>query len=387
MKLIENTSELISFCQELNRKPFIAVDLEFLREKSYYAKLCLIQVAAPDTAAIIDPLVPGIELEAFFAVLHNPEVVKVFHSGRQDIEIIYHQAGFIPEPLFDTQTAAQVFGFGEAISYENLVKTILGIQLDKSCRLSDWSLRPLDAKQLEYALSDVTHLVPVYEHLRGKLAESGREHWLDEEFAALADPETYIVHPEDVWQKIKHRSHNGRLLTVLRELAAWRERRAQSKDTPRQSIIRDDCLLNIAAACPDCREDLEKIRNIRKDVVTGKLGEEILEVIQKAVKIPPSAYVKPEHEKMLPVGAAALYELLRLLLKIRSQEQGVIPRLIASDDDLKRLAVFSDRKNPVLRGWRFEIFGRDAVALREGKLSISYDAERHRIEIGEKAGN
>ena len=195
------------------------------------------------------------------------------------------------------------------------------------------------------------------------------------------------MHPEDVWQKIKHRSHNGRLLTVLRELAAWRERRAQSKDTPRQSIIRDDCLLNIAAACPDCREDLEKIRNIRKDVVTGKLGEEILEVIQKAVKIPPSAYVKPEHEKMLPVGAAALYELLRLLLKIRSQEQGVIPRLIASDDDLKRLAVFSDRKNPVLRGWRFEIFGRDAVALREGKLSISYDAERHRIEIGEKAGN
>ena len=387
MKLIENTSELISFCQELNRKPFIAVDLEFLREKSYYAKLCLIQVAAPDTAAIIDPLAPGIELEAFFAVLHNPEVVKVFHSGRQDIEIIYHQAGFIPEPLFDTQTAAQVFGFGEAISYENLVKTILGIQLDKSCRLSDWSLRPLDAKQLEYALSDVTHLVPVYEHLRGKLAESGREHWLDEEFAALADPETYIVHPEDVWQKIKHRSHNGRLLTVLRELAAWRERRAQSKDTPRQSIIRDDCLLNIASACPDCREDLEKIRNIRKDVVTGKLGEEILEVIQKAVKIPPSAYVKPEHEKMLPVGAAALYELLRLLLKIRSQEQGVIPRLIASDDDLKRLAVFSDRKNPVLRGWRFEIFGRDAVALREGKLSISYDAERHRIEIGEKAGN
>ena len=367
MKLIENTSELISFCQELNRKPFIAVDLEFLREKSYYAKLCLIQVAAPDTAAIIDPLAPGIELEAFFAVLHNPEVVKVFHSGRQDIEIIYHQAGFIPEPLFDTQTAAQVFGFGEAISYENLVKTILGIQLDKSCRLSDWSLRPLDAKQLEYALSDVTHLVPVYEHLRGKLAESGRGHWLDEEFAALADPETYIVHPEDVWQKIKHR--------------------AQSKDTPRQSIIRDDCLLNIAAACPDCREDLEKIRNIRKDVVTGKLGEEILEVIQKAVKIPPSAYVKPEHEKMLPVGAAALYELLRLLLKIRSQEQGVIPRLIASDDDLKRLAVFSDRKNPVLRGWRFEIFGRDAVALREGKLSISYDAEHHRIEIGEKAGN
>ena len=211
----------------------------------------------------------------------------------------------------------------------------------------------MDAKQLEYALSDVTHLVPVYEHLRGKLAESGREHWLDEEFAALADPETYIVHPEDVWQKIKHRSHNGRLLTVLRELAAWRERRAQSKDTPRQSIIRDDCLLNIAAACPDCREDLEKNpqhpqRRRYRQTRRRNSGSH-----SKAVKIPPSAYVKPEHEKMLPVGAAALYELLRLLLKIRSQEQGVIPRLIASDDDLKRLAVFSDRKNPCSPGLAF----------------------------------
>lgn len=217
-------------------------------------------------------------------MLHNPEVVKVFHSGRQDIEIIYHQAGFIPEPLFDTQTAAQVFGFGEAISYENLVKTILGIQLDKSCRLSDWSLRPLDAKQLEYALSDVTHLVPVYEHLRGKLAESGREHWLDEEFAALADPETYIVHPEDVWQKIKHRSHNGRLLTVLRELAAWRERRAQSKDTPRQSIIRDDCLLNIAAACPDCREDLEKSATSAKTSLPANWAKKFWKSFKKPSK-------------------------------------------------------------------------------------------------------
>ena len=206
MKLIENTSELISFCQELNRKPFIAVDLEFLREKSYYAKLCLIQVAAPDTAAIIDPLAPGIELEAFFAVLHNPEVVKVFHSGRQDIEIIYHQAGFIPEPLFDTQTAAQVFGFGEAISYENLVKTILGIQLDKSCRLSDWSLRPLDAKQLEYALSDVTHLVPVYEHLRGKLAEAAANTGLTKNLPLLPTPKPISCTPKTSGRK----SNTGR---------------------------------------------------------------------------------------------------------------------------------------------------------------------------------
>lgn len=387
MKLIDNTPDLINFCQELNQKPFIAVDLEFLREKSYYAKLCLIQVASSDTAAIIDPLAPGIKLEAFFAVLHNPQIVKVFHSGRQDIEIIYHQTGFIPNPLFDTQIAAQVFGFGEAVSYENLVKTLLDIQLDKSCRLSDWSLRPLDEKQLEYALSDVTHLISIYEQLRDKLTENGREHWLDEEFSVLANPETYIVHPEEAWQKIKHRSHNGRQLTILRELAAWRERRAQIKDTPRQSVIKDDCLINIAAACPNCRADLEKIRNIRKDIVAGKLGDEILETIQKAIKIPSSAYVKPEREKPLSNSAMALYELLRLLLKIRAQEQNVIPRLIASDENLKQLALFSNQPNPVLQGWRFEIFGRDALALREGKLSISYDAERHHIKLSTPAGD
>ena len=387
MKLIENTPDLISFCQELHQQPYIAVDLEFLREKTYYAKLCLIQVATPNTAAIIDPLAPEIELDAFFSVLHNPDIIKIFHSGRQDIEIIYHLAGFIPEPLFDTQIAAQVFGFGEAVSYENLVKTILGIQLDKSCRLSDWSLRPLDNKQLQYALSDVTHLVHIYEHLRDQLNESGRQHWLDEEFATLSDSETYIVHPENAWQKIKHRSHNSRMLTVLRELAAWRERRAQNKDTPRQSIIRDECLLNIAAACPNNQDELEKIRNIRKDVANGKLGTEILEVISKFAQIPPSDYVKPEHEKLLPVSAGALYELLRLLLKIRAQEHNVIPRLIASDDDLKRLAMFSDKKNPVLRGWRQEIFGKDALALRQGRLNISYNAEKRRIEISEKAEN
>lgn len=385
MKIIENTKDLISFCKEISCEEFVTVDLEFLREKTYYAKLCLIQVATKNTAAIIDPLAKDIELEAFYAVLHNPEIVKVFHSGRQDIEIIYNMAGFIPEPLFDTQIAAQVCGFGESISYENLVKNILNVELDKSCRLSNWSLRPLDHNQLEYALSDVTHLVHIYEYLRDKLKETGRLHWLDEEVEILKNPDTYVVNPTDAWQKIKHRSHNPRYLTILRELAAWREKRARLKDIPRQTVIKDDCLLNLAAICPTNRTELEQIRNIRSDIVAGKLAIEITDIITKAKEIPSSEYIKLDRERSLSNGSSALHELLKLLLKIRAQEHGVVAKLIATDDDLKRFASFSDKKNPLLKGWRKEIFGNDALDLRAGKLSISYNPENHSIDIIKKA--
>lgn len=385
MKIIENTKDLISFCKEISCEEFVTVDLEFLREKTYYAKLCLIQVATKNTAAIIDPLAKDIELEAFYAVLHNPKIVKVFHSGRQDIEIIYNMAGFIPEPLFDTQIAAQVCGFGESISYENLVKNILDVELDKSCRLSNWSLRPLDHNQLEYALSDVTHLVHIYEYLRDKLKETGRLHWLDEEVEILKNPDTYVVNPTDAWQKIKHRSHNPRYLTILRELAAWREKRARLKDIPRQTVIKDDCLLNLAAICPTNRTELEQIRNIRSDIVAGKLAIEITDLITKAKEIPSSEYIKLDRERSLSNGSSALHELLKLLLKIRAQEQGVVAKLIATDDDLKRFASFSDKGNPLLKGWRKEIFGNDALDLRAGKLSISYNPENHSIDIIKKA--
>lgn len=386
MKIIENTKDLLHFCEGLNKEPFVTIDLEFLREKTYYAKLCLIQVASLNDAAIIDPLAKGLEMEAFFAILHNPNIIKVFHSGRQDIEILYNLAGFIPEPLFDTQLAAMVCGFGESISYENLVKNILEIELDKSCRLSNWSLRPLDDSQLQYALSDVTHLVHIYEYLRDKLASSGRLHWLDEEVETLKNPDTYVVNPHEAWQKIKHRSHNNHYLTILRELANWREKRAQHKDIPRQSVIKDDCLLNLAALCPACYEELEQIRNIRQDILSGKLAPEILDVITQAKKIPSSQYVKLEREKTLLPGANALYELLKLLLKIRSQEQGVVAKLIASDDNLKDLASFSDRNNPILKGWRMKIFGQDALALRNGELSISYNKQQHCVELTKKTG-
>lgn len=381
MKIITDNTQLNTLCQQLENEKFITVDLEFLREKTYYAKLCLIQIASENTAAIIDPLVPNIDLSPFFKLMQNPNITKVFHSGRQDIEIIYNLSGQIPTPLFDTQIAAMVCGFGEAVSYETLVNKICGISIDKSSRLSDWSSRPLSDNQLEYALSDATHLVNIYKHFQQTLKNNGRLHWLDEETAILTSPQTYQVDPYNMWQKIKHRSHNVRYLTILRELCAWRELRAQRKNTPRQSLIKDECLLNIAAVCPTCIEDFELIRNIRKDVVKGKLAQEIIDVIIASKKIPSEQYVKLPKEKTVSNTRAALYELLKLLLKITSQNSGVVAKLIATDDDLKNFSAYNDKNNPILKGWRKELFGNQALALREGQLSISYDNIKHHIDI------
>lgn len=381
MRIIKNNEELASLCQELEKEDFLTIDLEFLREKTYYAKLCLIQVANTKTCAIIDPLSEELHLEPFFELLKNPKQTKVFHSGRQDIEILYHLSGFIPTPLFDTQIAAMVCGFGEAVSYETLVNKICGITLDKSSRLSDWSCRPLSETQLEYALSDATYLVDIFKYFRQTLQQNGRSHWMDEETFILSSPQTYENDPYTMWQKLRHRSHNPHYLTVLRELCAWRELRAQKKNTPRQSLIKDECLLNIAAVCPTCIEDFEKIRNIHKDVAKGKLGQEIIAVINECEKIPENKYVKLPQEVSLSHTCAALYELLKLLLKITSQESGVVAKLIASDDELKQFSGFHDKNNPILKGWRKELFGNKALALRDGRLHIGYDNKHRHIDI------
>ncbi|MBR1605786.1 MAG: ribonuclease D [Alphaproteobacteria bacterium] len=381
MRIIKNNEELATLCQDLAQEDFLTIDLEFLREKTYYAKLCLIQVANSQTSAIIDPLSENLELDCFFELLKNQNQTKVFHSGRQDIEILYHLGGFIPTPLFDTQIAAMVCGFGEAVSYETLVNKICGITLDKSSRLSDWSCRPLSETQLEYALSDTTYLVNIYKYFCQYLKQSGRLHWLDEETTILASPQTYQNDPYQMWQKLRHRSHNPHYLTVLRELCAWRELRAQKKNTPRQSLIKDDCLLNIAAVCPTCIEDFDKIRNIHKDIINGKLGREIIDVILACTKIPEKQYVKLPPEIPLSHTSAALYELLKLLLKITAQESGVVAKLIASDDDLKNFSGFIDKDNPILKGWRKELFGNKALALREGRLHIGYDNQHRKIDI------
>ncbi len=379
--LIETTTDLKEFCLHLTQQQFITVDLEFLREKTYYAKLCLIQVGTQEQAAIIDPLAQDLDLRPFFDILANRNIIKVFHSGRQDIEILYYLTGQIPASVFDTQIAAMVFGFGESVSYESLVNSIVKQDIDKSCRFTNWSCRPLNSKQLEYALSDVTHLVPIYLHFKELLDDSHRESWFQEEIDILTNPETYVTNPDEAWQKIKHRSHNAYFLTVLQKLAAWRENRAQHKNTPRQSIIKDDCLLNIAASMPKTHEELALVRNIRKDIISGKLADEIIAIIKECENLPRNSYVKVPKDKGNGACNNALFELLKLLLKIRSQETGVVSKLIASDEELRQLSVFQDKKNPILNGWRHEIFGKDALLLRDGNLSISFNKENNSINL------
>ena len=381
MLLIEKTADLESFCKKLKNQSFITIDLEFLREKTYYAQLCLIQVACEDASAIIDPLAKDIDLSSFFTILKNKKIMKVFHSGRQDVEILYLLSGFIPAPMFDSQIAGMALGYGESASYESLVNSICKIELDKTSRLSDWSKRPLSEAQLNYAVSDVTHLVTIYKVMSEKLIETNRTSWIEDELKILSNPKTYDIDPFEVWQKIRHRSHNAKFLTTLRELAAWRELRAQRKNTPRQSIIKDDCLLNVAASCPISVEEVADIRNIRKDVASGRLAYEMIEIIELAKKISSTDYVKIKKEKAVGIGCSSLYELLKLLLKIKSQEIGIVSKLIANDDELKLLSTFSDKISPSLKGWRYEVFGQDAIALREGNISISFDVDDKKICI------
>ena len=380
INLITTNLQLNKFCQNLEQQDFITVDLEFHREKTYYAQLGLIQVGAKGFEAIIDPLSKELDLTRFYLVLDNPKIVKVFHSCRQDIEILYHMAGFIPHPLFDTQIAAQICGFGTSASYESLVNAILGIELDKSSRLTNWCVRPLSEKQLSYAISDVTHLVHIYEFMRTQIAQTHREHWLDEEMRPLLNVETYENDPMKAWQKLRQHSHNRKYLTVLRELAAWRERRAQLKNVPKQNIIKDECLLNVAAEVPHSIEELSQIRNMRSDVAKGKLGAEILDVIQKVEQMPHSEYAKLPPEKRISCNTN-LYELLKLLLSLVAQNEKCVPHIIASDDELKLFSIHKDSGLNMLKGWRKELFGQKAMTLREGKLSIKYNADTQKIEF------
>lgn len=381
MQLIENTENLDKLCQTLSGEKFICVDLEFLREHTYFAKLCLIQVASANTEAIIDPLAAGIELKSFFDLMQNQSVTKVFHSGRQDIEIIYNMSGNVPSPLFDTQIAAQAAGFGESASYENLVSHLLHINLDKSSRLSDWSKRPLSDNQLNYAISDVTHLVHIYNKLADFLETEGRTEWIKDELEALGDVRLYKIVPEDMWQKMRHRSHNALFLTTLRELAAWREMRAMRKDVPRQSFIKDDTLLNICAGRPSSKEELAGIRGMRPDLAMGKIGDEIIEVLQKVKSLPKENYVIPPKIKDLPNSDNSMAELLKLLLKIVAQEQRIVPKMLACEEEL-RLFCHQEYENiAFLRGWRYDIFGRRAEKLCQGKTAIAYNPKTRKIDF------
>ena len=384
MHFIQDNDSLLSLCETLRKQEFITLDTEFVREKTYFPKLCLIQIAYKDDAAIIDPLAKNLDLKPFLDILTDQKILKILHSGRQDIEIFYNMMHQTPKPVFDTQIAASVCGFGRAVSYSSLVFDITKTELDKSSRLTDWSLRPLDEKQLQYALRDVTFLIPCYEYLKKYLKEHHRESWIIEETQELLDEKFYQTDPDTVWQKIKHSAHSTHFLSALKELAAWRERRAMKYDVPKRSILKDEILVSIASLNPKTLEELKQVRNIRPDTANGKLGTEILEVLEKARHLPMVGELKKiDREKKIhiPCGAAALIEVLKLLLKIKCEQEGVIESVVADEEDLRNIACGNDENNPALKGWRYDLFGKEALAFRKGLATISYDSTKKQIVI------
>lgn len=372
MTTITKTSELDAFCKTLEKEEFITIDTEFLREKTYYPKLCLIQLSGPNKdARAIDPLAEDMDLSPLFEVLQNKEVLKVFHASRQDLEIFYNLMGCVVTPIFDTQIAAMVCGYGDSIGYEKLVKSITGAQVDKSSQFTNWSLRPLSDKQLEYALGDVTHLCDVYQDLRRQLKETKRCRWVTTEEEIINDPATYENDPYKVWERIKIRSPKPRSLAILRELAALREEQAQKRNIPKNWVVRDDTLADMAGQAPRDKKDLKKIRNLSKEIVEGGLGSKMLNAIETALSSPKETWPIPKTKKALAPHVMVIMDLLKMLLKIEGAELGVAPKIIASADDLKAIALDDEANVPALRGWRREIFGEDALAMKHGNLAIA----------------
>lgn len=386
MQLIETTQQLQNACEILNKQKVIAIDCEFLREKTYYPIPCLIQVGYEKEAFLIDPLAKDMDFIPFFAVLQNKKVLKVFHSGRQDIEILYNLSHEIPTPVFDTQIAAQACGLGECVSYENLVRIYCDKELDKSCRLTNWQLRPLTAEQLEYAASDVTHLLPCYYQIAAYLKEHKREKWVAEEMADLVNISHYKINPADAWLRIRHNSHSVSFLNALQALAAWREERAMKQNATRQNIIKDDLLLNIATAFPKNLEDMAQVRGMRPDMARSVLAKEMLEVLnQLTAKGVDRSLGKQDKERDVTLSPSlqSLYEILRLLLKIKSNEHGVVSHLISSEKNLREYIKYPKTKNKILTGWRYDVFGKTAEEFRNGRLGIMYNPVEREIKIKE----
>lgn len=369
--IITDTAALAAFCDRLARAPFVTVDTEFMRESTFWARLCLAQVAGPHEAAIIDPLAEGIDLAPFYALMSNENVCKVFHAARQDIEIFVKQAGSVPHPIFDTQIAAMVCGYGDQVSYDQLVSRITGDQIDKSQRFTDWSIRPLSPKQAAYAISDVTHLRDIYLSLSAQLAEQDRTTWLDEEMAVLSDVETYRTHPEDAWQRLKLRVKKPRQLAVLQAVAAWREREAQNRDVPRSRIIKDEAIYEIALQQPRDAEALGKLRTIPRGFERSSTARSILAAVNAALDLPDKDLPRLPRPRMAPEHAGAAAELMKVLLKMVAEEQGVAARIIASTEDLERIAADDKADVPALHGWRRKLFGEQALALKRGELALS----------------
>ncbi len=371
MKLITQTEELAAACSHFAAQPYITIDTEFLRENTFWPKLCLIQMACEDMEVIVDPLAKNIDLAPFYMLMDNKDVVKVFHAARQDVEIIYHQANIIPHPLFDTQIAAMVCGFGESVSYGQLVKKVSKKDLDKSSRFTDWSRRPLSDKQLNYAMADVTYLRDIYHYLKEKLEESGREEWLAEEIEILINPETYIQRPETAWKRLKMRVKTPRALAIMMELAAWREREAQKQNVPRARILKDDAIYDISTQAPRNAKELGNLRTINDGFARSARGKDILAAVAKGGQTDPETLPNIKKGKPLPPQAAAIIDLLRVLLKASASQHDVATKLIATTEDLEKIAINDQADVPALRGWRYDLFGASALALKHGDLSLA----------------
>ncbi len=371
MELITRTEDLAAACAKLATAPFIAVDTEFMREQTFWPRLCLVQIAGGETEVLIDSMAPDIDLKPLFDLMVDETVLKVFHSARQDVEIVHHLAGVIPHPIFDTQVAAMVCGFGEAVSYSMLVKRLLGRNLDKSSRFTDWSRRPLSERQLTYALGDVTYLRDLYPKLRAQLDQSERASWLNEEMAVLTDPATYELHPEHAWRRLKMRIKTPKALAILMELAAWREREAQTQDVPRSRVLKDEALYDIAGQAPRSVEDLGSLRSLHNGFARSQRGRAVLEAVQRGRERDPATVPPLQRGEPMPPEAQAVVDLLRVLLKATAGRHGVAPKLIATSEDLEQIARSDDADAAALRGWRRKLFGEDALALKRGDLALA----------------
>jgi ribonuclease D len=377
MTIITDTEALAEFCSRQRGVDFIAVDTEFMRERTYWPILCLAQIAGPSDAAAIDALAPGIDLASLLTLMADPGTLKVFHAARQDIEIFFNLSGAVPAPIFDTQIAAMVCGFGDAVSYETLVSRLARATLDKSSRFTDWSRRPLTERQIRYALADVVHLRTVYEKLQQRLASNGRAGWFAEEMAELSNPQAYRSDPAEAWRRFRLRGRvDARFFGVLRELAAWREMAARQRNLPRARIMRDEAVLEIAAHAPKTIEALARTRSLGRGVAEGKLGGEILEAVQRGLAAASSPEPPPSVKAEPPPGLGPLVELLRVLLKQRCEEHQVAQKLLASAEDLEAIAADDEAPVPALSGWRREIFGKDALALKHGELALTVRGDR-----------
>ena len=378
-RLISDPAELAALCERLRREPFVTVDTEFMRERTYYPELCVVQLAGEEEVAVVDAQAEGMDLAPLGDLLADPAVIKVFHAARQDVEIFLLRFGAVPAPIFDTQVAAMVAGFGDQASYDSLVRGLVGVSLDKAHRFSDWAYRPLSPAQIEYAAADVTHLRVVYRKLREKLLAEGRLDWVAQEMDALLDPRGYVTEPGEAWLRLKPKTANRRYLAMLRAAAAWREAEAQRLDIPRGRVVKDESLLELAANAPTSADALARTRGISEGFARGKGGAGLLAAIAEAAKLPESEWPEPLEGRKGAGASPGTVALLKVLLAAACEAHNVAPKLLADTEDLERLAAEHEPDIRCLSGWRREVFGEDALALKTGRLALGVAGRRVRL--------